>query len=468
VLSTVTFAKIADRLDAEFYHPQFLEVESIIENAGRNPTASIAPMSDLTVSIRKGIFSILKTEYRDAGVPFIRVSEIRDLVIEESGLTYISEEKNIAEGKTCLKPQNLVITKTGAYAGEKVAIIPKHLGRVNISQDVVGVVVKEDVSSEYLAAFLSCRFGRTQLQRMRSRLAQPHIELNPIRNLRVVLLPEAQRPIISDKLQSAIGKVYKGKQEYSIAKERLSEALQMTEKPKPSNTFLTRFSEVEAGRRLDVEYFRPAFTDILQILESGQKSGLFKVKKLGEISRLLQGVNVGSNSYVDSGGRLFLRISNIAEKGLQLSQSDKFVRENVFFDLRDKFEPHEGEVLYSKDGTIGTAMVTEAELPDCLASGGIVRIRSPSVDPYYLTAVLNSQLCKAQAERHSIGTVIKHLPFGEVRSIMVPIVSKQLEHEIGSLLKQSIEKEREGYQEIRKVLSELDSSILALAGRSGA
>jgi len=87
IISEVTFSKIVSRMDAEYFHPSYLKMEKMLEQTSNNPNFNVVMLRNISSRIRKGIFSILKTEYRDQGIPFIRVSNIRKLMIDGEDLT---------------------------------------------------------------------------------------------------------------------------------------------------------------------------------------------------------------------------------------------------------------------------------------------------------------------------------------------------------------------------------------------
>src|SRR5208282_5722304 len=51
-------------------------------------------------SVRKGIFEISASSYQTQGVPFIRIANLHDGLLDDTDLTFISEAAHRAEWKT--------------------------------------------------------------------------------------------------------------------------------------------------------------------------------------------------------------------------------------------------------------------------------------------------------------------------------------------------------------------------------
>ena len=203
----------------------------------------------------------------------------------------------------------------------------------------------------------------------------------------------------------------------------------------------------------------PIFILSLNILKKGEKKGIFLVKKLGEIAKISKGIEVGSDAYVDD-GKLFLRVSNITEKEIIISDSAEFIRENLFSELKIKYKPMPEEILYTKDATIGIAFPISEDFNDAIISGGIVRIKPHNdLDQYYLALVLNSILCRSQAERHSIGAVIKHYTYSKIKDLLVPIISEEKRRQISNLVKQSFTLRKEAKELLEEAKEKVEGFI---------
>jgi len=443
------------RLDAEYYKSSFLEIEKNLSKL------HCERLKNLVESIKKGIFYILAEEYQARGVPFLRVSNIGNPFIEKKDLVYISPEKNQEHKSTSLKPEDIVISKGGTIG--YVGIITPDIGICNICQDIIGVknVKKTKVSPYFLAIFLLTKYGQNQLHRGRSQQVQAHLTLDVVRNLLVPILSKDFQLHIEQLVKQAYEKRKLAEQKYQQAEEKLYELLGINreeiEKLEAEKAYETNFKEVKKALRYDAEYYHPKYYFSDKIFKQ------IPSVRLGdkEYFELKKGIEVGSDAYCDkSRGVLFLRVSNLSKDGLKLNPSDKYIFKGIYEKLRPKYEPKEGEVLFSKDGTIGTAIVVDSDFPPSIISGGVVRIKiKKDFDPYYLAFVLNSILSELQVTREKTGTVIEHLRFSKLKEIKVPKLPLSQQQEIANLVRECFKLRKEARQLIQKAIREVEEAI---------
>ncbi len=444
-----------ERLDAEYYKSSFLEIEKNLSKL------HCERLKNLVESIKKGIFYILAEEYQARGVPFLRVSNIGNPFIEKKDLVYISPEKNQEHKSTSLKPEDIVISKGGTIG--YVGIITPDIGICNICQDIIGVknVKKTKVSPYFLAIFLLTKYGQNQLHRGRSQQVQAHLTLDVVRNLLVPILSKDFQLHIEQLVKQAYERRKLAEQKYQQAEELLHELLGISkeeiEKLEAEKAYETNFKEVKTALRFDAEYYHPKYYFSDKIFKQ------IPSVRLGseEYFELKKGIEVGSDAYCDkSRGVLFLRVSNLSKDGLKLNPSDKYIFKGIYEKLRPKYKPKEGEVLFSKDGTIGTAIVVDPDFPPSIISGGVVRIRiKKDFDPYYLAFVLNSILLELQVTREKTGTVIEHLRFSKLKEIKVPKLPLSQQQEIANLVREYFELRKEARQLIQKAIKEVEEAI---------
>ena len=85
--------------------------------------------------------------YQNKGVPYIRVQNLSwNGEILFKGMVYISEEINLANKKSILKPQDLLIAKTGATIG-KIGFMPKNINLANTTSSVGKITINKKIHS---------------------------------------------------------------------------------------------------------------------------------------------------------------------------------------------------------------------------------------------------------------------------------------------------------------------------------
>lgn len=154
-----------------------------------------------------------------------------------------------------------------------------------------------------------------------------------------------------------------------------------------------------------------------------------------------------------------MRVSNISETGLTEGESSEYITPYLFEQLKENYAVKENDVLYTKDATIGVALVADKDFPPAIPSMGVVRLQSKSIDPYYLALVLNSVACRSQSDREVIGAVIKHYNFTKLRNLLVPLIPKPKQEKIAKLVKQSFALRKEAKQLLDEATKKVENFI---------
>lgn len=107
-----------------------------------------------------------------------------------------------------------------------------------------------------------------------------------------------------------------------------------------------------------------------------------------------------------------------------------------FEDLkRNNCQPQVGDVLFSKDGTIGKTFVynqnTEVVL---LSSIAIIRTKNEQLDPEYCSLFLESPTFFTQLETKKSGLALKRVVLGDIKKIKVPLPSLIEQKKIAEIL----------------------------------
>ena len=222
---------------------------------------------------------------------------------------------------------------------------------------------------------------------------------------------------------------------------------------------MTGFREIGGGR-FDVFYHRRYFESILSAINNG----IYKTQSLNKvILSYKKGIEVGSEEYV-SEGIPFVRVADINDFNIDTENADRKITKQKFEKLKDEFQPKIGEILYSKDGTIGFSVVVEEE-SDYIISSGILRvICDETVNNYFLKYLLSTKLYKQIADRVSIGTIIKHLTISEWLKIAVPLPPIEKQNEIAeyiSTIRQQAQLlQKESMQILQQAKEQIEKMIL--------
>jgi restriction endonuclease S subunit len=200
---------------------------------------------------------------------------------------------------------------------------------------------------------------------------------------------------------------------------------------------------------LDAEYYQKKYEEVIEHIKSQ------KYDTLINLVNIKKSIEPGSDAYSDEGGLPFYRVAEYNKFGLR--KTDKEIKENFVAEnseLIEKIKPKQGTILFSKDGSVGTAYLLRKDI-DGITSGAILHLTirdKKQIIPEYLTLALNSKLVQMQAERDAGGSIILHWRVGEIENVVVPIIDYTKQQEIAELVEESfrLKKQSENILETAK------------------
>ncbi|NVO02823.1 MAG: restriction endonuclease subunit S [Bacteroidetes bacterium] len=432
-----------NRWDSEYFKKLFLKNEIIIHNL---PTIKFKTLCSF---IKKGIFDLPPSNYLSKGVPLVRTSEIKNPTIDFNSTVFISSAVNLENEKTILNPFDLVFTKIGAYIGD-VAMLPTLYNEYNFSQNVAGAKLLNSEDGPFILAFFLSSLGKNQIIRSIMLSGQGKLELDDIRNYEI--------PKVSSILKTAILEIFNKRElcvldsfnTYSQAENVLLETIGLKNfnpSTEPINIKSFKDSFLITGR-LDAEYYQKKYEEVVEHITTQKHDCLVNLVKIKK------SIEPGSDVYSDE-GMPFIRVADYNKFGL--SEPDKklstsFCKENE--ELIKKLKPKKETILFSKDGSVGTAYMLRTDA-DFITSGAILHLTvkdKKQIIPEYLTLALNSKLVQMQAERDAGGSIILHWRVGEIENVVVPVIDYKKQEKIAELVEESfkLKKQSEQLLEIAK------------------
>lgn len=422
----------AVRLDSDYYQVKYLKNKEFL---GSKECKTILELTDY---VKKGIFDISPEKYLEEGVPLIRVKDIKGGFLDYSTMVFISEEDHTKEKKTELNVGDIVFSKVGTVG--EVAIIDK---KSNFSQNVLGIKIKKkDINPKYLLCFLLSPAGNYQIKRAEMISVQPKLELTDIRELLVPIASSQFQDAVASVVDASKEKKNKSSETYKGAEQMLLKEINLEGYKGTDEAISVRnFSEALADNRFDAEYWQPKYDEITKRVSKVLQ------EKLGDIVSAKKGVEVGSEAYAEE-GKDFIRVSDFTIYGIE--DVEKKISEELYDGLKENYKPKKGEVLFTKDGTIGISFALNEDV-DAIVSGAFLRLKPKvKINNNYLALVLNSFYCKAQIERMSGGAIIAHLKPESAMEIKVPMLSEKKQEELAGKVLEALRLRKEAKKLLEK------------------
>lgn len=418
------------RIDAEYYKPEYVAIRRELSLL---KTKRIEELSISVVSF--GAYSLCNyIVWREEGVPYLNVENIREGYIDLEGVKYIDEDVNEILKKSQVKDGQIILTMAGTIGNAAVAYkLPK---KVNSNQATAKITLKPNVSPFFVTAFLNSYFGKKQAEWEIVTSVQPNIFLWQIKNIRI--------PVVSKELEEEVEKTYKeglGKLKlsqflYGQAENLLLEELGLKDfSPKYELSFTANLSRAFGVHRVDAEYFRPVYDETMTYLSKN-----FKTAKLRDIVCFLS--HGKQPYYVEDGEIPVLIQKHLGPQHLNLdalNDRDTPRTDRKFIEKFPEYKLQLGDVLfYSVGAYLGRTNVLLDAIEAVPASFiTLIRAQKGICDPTCLAIFLNSKIGQLQSERRKSASAQQYIYPKDLAEFIIPIFSEETQQKIASLVQQS-------------------------------
>jgi type I restriction enzyme S subunit len=190
---------IKDGLMQDFFDSNKYREKALLEAVGNDSSLIVAgPFgSNLKVS-----------DYRERGVPIIRLQNVEDCEFVDKDMKFISEKKSRELSYHSFRGGDIALGKLGDPVG-KTCIIPEHFPSGIVVADVVRIRAHENVIRKHFLMFtLNSHFCRKQLNNEIVGTTRPRVNLRQVRELRIPCPLRAEQERIGNILSSIQGNIH--------------------------------------------------------------------------------------------------------------------------------------------------------------------------------------------------------------------------------------------------------------------
>jgi hypothetical protein len=438
--STVSISGLghAQRIEAEYYRPQYLEM------AARLRAANSTPLIRFLAFLTDG--TLVTPKYVAQGIPFLSSSDIDPFVISQPIEKFISQAEHA--GLRHCQPQagDVLMSKSGRIGS--CAVVPASIkkGDWNIYEGVALLRI-EGIDPNYVAAFLNSRYGYSQIRRELKGVAQPHLHLEDIRRLFIFVPGDENMAGIAEAVASGVERSKQSHELYLQAQEFLESELGLDKLSfKKSVGYTARFSELEISRRSDPQHYQPRFQQLTDHLSAFPIERVRKIRTYNR--RGLQPIYV-QNGKVDVINSQHLGPRHIDYEGLEKTNAASFAAASEAHIQRDDL------LIYTTGAYIGRTNTYLSDAP-AMASNhvNILRLR-PGIDAAHMAMVFQSVVGQFQTQKYARGSAQAELYPADIDRFLVPLIDADKQKAIGDLVRESLEKQ----QESRRLLEQAKSRV---------
>lgn len=439
VWSTTSLSDLElSRIDAEFYKPTYLSAKNIAgEKRLKQYCVTVLHPAEFT------------RRYSDSGLLILLAQNNRSNCFDWSIKRYVSQNLIDIIARNRIEFGDVTITRSGANYGQTSVIgVELEQNEIFACADLL-VVKSSNIDGHLLATYFNTSIGRRLLERGAYGAAQPHIAPKYIKE---IPFPESLIDFQEEIKDLIINSRRCSKAYMDIIEEAqnlLDSELGLDKlKFKKPVGYTAQFSDLEQSRRADPEHFYPAF----QNLVAGLPNSIHLVPLGPQLNFCQRGKQP---RYTDKGWPVI---------------NSKHVQNNrvVFEDNRSAIlnngnDPQicYGDILMNGTGrgTLGRVAPYLTENP-AIPDNHVTILRSPTLDPAYLSFYLNSQAGQLQVEMHQRGTSgqLELYPF-DIRKFLVWVAPDSFQAEIRKLYDQAAESERQSRELLEQAKARVEQLI---------
>lgn len=413
---------IAERADVIFHQPWVRARLALLEKA-KHPATNLG---EFIQEIRYGTGTPPPyLEQSPETVPFVRATDIKDNEINTKTLLHISNEQPKSLAKCRLAGGELIIVRSGVNTGD-CAVVPSSLAGAFAAYDLI-LTFKPSVSPQFVSTFLDTEIGRLQLNLVKGRAAQPHINAAEVSALRIPRIEDRKEQDklvtkIADEREKRRAKLAKADALLSGLDNFIFDALGLV-KPAKDERKIFAVPSVSAIARFDPHFHLPAHAQNFKTLAAHGGVPLGTLANFSDETWNPEKHEAATFRYIE--------ISTVNTDTGEASATETPVSEAP---SRARMAVSEGDIIVSltrpHHGAI--AQITP-DLNDCVASTGFSVIRGFNrVSRDYLWCILRSEMCLSQMLQRASGGNYPAITEPELLEILIPVPKPAVQETIAA------------------------------------
>lgn len=446
-LSNISFENRVNRIDAEYFKKIYLKEDSL---RSKFKTVYLGDQYFVTDG-QHGYHEVDE----NSEIRHLTARNFKNWFANDKGADRLAKWVDDKNKRSSLKINDVVLTTRGTVG--HCAIVRNEVLPANIDQDVARIAALDEatIKPQYLVAYLNSKFGKDWTFRNQTGMVQQGLALWRVKELPIPSFSTTIQNKISLVVDNAHETILKSKNLYAEAQELLLKEIGLQNFIPSTETINVKNlkDSFAISGRLDAEYYQLKYE---QVIEKVKSNNYDKLSKLVDINKSIE---PGSKNY-EIDGLPFIRVADYSKYGLTKPQ--KYLKSTYVNDNKEKIEklkPKKGTILFSKDGSVGTAFHLRHDI-DAITSGAILHLKvknSKEIIPEYLTLALNSKVVQMQAERDAGGSIILHWRLKEIEDVVVPIIDISKQKQIANLIEESftLKKQSEHLLQIAKKAVEI-------------
>lgn len=406
-------------------------------------------LDELILECRSGLSRQIKSQ--DIGIPVMISGNIQNGKLDTSELKYWyrDDPQGSDVDNYLLKDKDILLCFINSLQQIGKLCVYKDIGReVIYTTNLFRIRNNDSVISEFLYYMLSSKYVQNEIINItKPAVNQASFTKGDFLKIKVPYMTLKEQEKIAQILSNVdmnIEKTEKAIAKYKQVKKGLMDDL------------LTGKVRIKDGKR-----FRE--TNFKDVKGVGKIPWDWEIKKIEDIvSEQVKDGTHHTPKYKEK-GIPFLRVTDIQTNEIN-TKNIKYVSEFEHGELIKRVKPERGDILYSKNGTIGIAKLVDWNWEfSIFVSLALIKPERKIIEPEYLTQVLNSDLVKKQIKLRAKQGTVTNLHLEEIRELIIVVPELKEQHNISKILFNQdtiIFKEEKYLEKLKKLKSGLMEDLL--------
>jgi hypothetical protein len=333
-------------------------------------------------------------------------------------------------------------------------VVPDRIkrGDVNIYEGLALVRTK-GIDSHFLAAFVNSKYGQMQIRRELKGVAQPHLHLEDLRRMQIVVPSAEEVNVVSVLVKKGMEADNHSYASYKSARALLSSALKEEELTFDHPlSYTAKFSDVMREGRADSDYYQVPYVQLAEQIR-GNDAGFVKLTEYCDF--------LSPNANPDKTPDEVFSYVELADINAGLGVIDvceKYRGCDLPSRARRRVKP--GDVLASSVvGSIDKSAVIGKDQGGFIASTGFFHLRPKGVSPEFLLMLMRSTIVQMQLRQQATGGILSGVPDARVRYIVVPKVTRDVQKEVAAKVRSAHKKHKESLALLAAAKSRVEELI---------
>jgi len=431
----------AKRIDAEYYKPEYLEIkQKLLQN-------NFIYFKNLVKDIIHP--KEIKREYEEERQDylFLLAQNVRSLMLDLSEKKFIPEEKTKLMPKNLLEKGDILLIRTGAVGD--VAVYTGKPEKVVASAHILIAKPNFKISPFYLGVFLNSSGGKKIIVRGTYGALQPEIAPNYLKRIPIPIFSDILVKKIENLFLSSQNLLQESQSLYSQAENLFLEELGLRDfNPKYKKTYTANLSDSLSARRIDAEYFQPAYEEVIENIKN-YRCGFDKLLKHVENVE----PNFDPTKYPEE-SFCYVELADI-DSSIGVIQNTNDIKGQEAPSRARRILKKNDVIVSSVEGSLEKVALVDKEHDGCLASTGFFQFRPLKILPEVLLILSRTPVLQSQLKKKCSGTILTAIPKKSLDDIVIPLLPLSTQQEIASL----IQKSHEARKKAKELLSAAKKAV---------